>query len=145
MHKGSEHSWGLITKIFHWLVALLITWQIFTGFNLNILKFSPQKIASIEIHKIFGTFILIIILLRLMWRLYNTPPSNKELPKIHRIFSSIIHNLLYALVIFSTIQGILMTQAGGFDVKLLGLVTFPQLISENLNMYPVFKSIHYIL
>ena len=38
-----------------------------------------------------------------------------------------------------------MTQAGGFDVKLLGLVTFPQLISENLNMYPVFKSIHYIL
>ena len=38
-----------------------------------------------------------------------------------------------------------MSQTGGFDVKLLGLITIPRLISENLNMYPVFKNVHYIL
>ena len=31
-----------------------------------------------------------------------------------------------------------MTQAGGFDVKLLGLITVPRLIAENLDMYPNF-------
>ena len=145
MYKGSENSWGLVAKIFHWLLALLIIWQLFTGFNLSTSEFSPQKIAFIEIHKIFGTFILVFILARLGWRFYNTSPSNKKLPKIHHIISTIIHSFLYILVILTTIQGTLMTQIGGFDVKLLGLITMPRLISENLDMYPVFKNFHYTL
>ena len=145
MYKGSENSWGLIAKIFHWLVALLIIWQLFTGFNLSILEFSPQKIFFIELHKIFGTFILVFILIRLGWRFYNTSPSNNSLPKLHRIISTIIHSFLYALVILTTVQGTLMTQVGGFDVKLLGLITMPRLIAENLDVYPIFKSFHYTL
>ena len=101
MYKGSENSWGLVAKIFHWVAALLIIWQLFTGFNLSILEFSPQKIIFIELHKIFGTFILLLILIRLGWRLYNTAPSNNNLPRSHRISSVIVHNLLYILVIFS--------------------------------------------
>ena len=145
MYKNSENSWGLVAKIFHWLVAILIIWQLFTGYNLSTLEFSPQKIAFIEIHKIFGTLILISILIRLGWRLYNTSPSNRNLPKFHRITSTIVHNLLYLLVIFTTIQGTLMTQIGGFDVKLLGLITIPRLIAENLDMYPAAKNLHYSL
>ena len=145
MYKGSENSWGLIAKVFHWLVALLILWQLFTGYNLSTLEFSPQKIALIQFHKIFGTFILVFILLRIVWRFFNTHPSNKNLPRFHRIVSLIVHNFLYILVILTTIQGTLMTQVGGFDVKLLGLITLPRLISENLDMYPLFKSFHYTL
>ena len=145
MYKGSANSWGLVAKIFHWVVAILIIWQLFTGFNLSTLEFSPQKIKFIELHKIFGTFILFFILLRLSWRFYNTAPSNNNLPKFHHIISTIVHNFLYILVILTTIQGTLMTQVGGFDVQLLGLITMPQLIAENLDMYPVFKNIHYIL
>ena len=145
MYKNSENSWGLIAKLFHWIVAFLIIWQLFTGFNLSTLEFSPQKIVFIELHKIFGTLILLLILIRLSWRFYNISPSNNNLPKLHKIISTVVHNLLYILVIFTTIQGTLMTQVGGFDVKLLGLVTIPRLISENLDMYPVFKSLHYNL
>lgn len=72
MYKSSVNSWGLVAKIFHWIVALLIIWQLFTGFNLSTLEFSPQKIVFIELQKIFGTFILIFILFRLGWRFYNT-------------------------------------------------------------------------
>ena len=38
-----------------------------------------------------------------------------------------------------------MTQAGGFDVKLFGLIIIPRLITENLDLYPAFKSFHFIL
>jgi len=38
-----------------------------------------------------------------------------------------------------------MTQAGGFDVKIFGIITVPRLIAENLDMYPIFKIFHYIL
>jgi len=38
-----------------------------------------------------------------------------------------------------------MTQVGGFDVILLGLIIIPRLIAKNLDMYPVFKIFHYTL
>jgi cytochrome b561 len=37
----------------------------------------------------------------------------------------------------------MMTQAGGFDVQLLGLVTVPKFIETNYEMYPTFVQFHY--
>jgi len=79
----------------------------------------------------------------LIWKFFNSPPTNKNLPKLHFFISSIVHNLLYFLVILTTIQGTLMSQVGGFDVNLLSLITLPRIIGENLDMYPIFKKIHY--
>ena len=50
--KATQHSLGLIAKIFHSVLALLLIWQIFTGFNLHNMEFSPNKIVLIGIHKI---------------------------------------------------------------------------------------------
>ena len=88
MYKGSENSWGLVAKVFHWVVAILIIWQLFTGFNLSTLEFSPQKIAFIELIKYLEHLYFVFILIRLGWRFYNTSPSNKDLPKLHRIIST---------------------------------------------------------
>ena len=58
--KATQNSWGLVAKIFHWVLALLLIWQIFTGFNLHNMEFSPIKIGFIGIHKIIGTIIITI-------------------------------------------------------------------------------------
>ena len=127
--KATENSWGLIAKTFHWLLALLLIWQIFTGFNLHNMEFSPAKIGFIGIHKIIGTIIFTIVVLRLMWKFFNSKPDTSTLPKFHRYASAVIHSLLYALVIWIPFQGTMMTQAGGFDVQLLGLITIPKFIA----------------
>ena len=36
-----------------------------------------------------------------------------------------------------------MTQAGGFDVKLLGIITIPKFIETNFEMYPTYVQFHY--
>ena len=59
--KATQNSWGLVAKIFHWVLALLLIWQIFTGFNLHNMEFSPNKIGLIGIHKIIGTTIFTIV------------------------------------------------------------------------------------
>lgn len=48
-------------------------------------------------------------------------------------------------MILTTTQGAFMTWAGGFDVKLFGLITLPRIIGKNLDMYPIFKNLHYTL
>ena len=77
--KATENSWGLIAKTFHWLLALLLIWQIFTGFNLHNMEFSPTKIEFIGIHKIIGTIIFTIVILRLMWKFFNSKPDTNLL------------------------------------------------------------------
>ena len=85
--KASENSWGLIAKIFHWFLAVLLIWQIFTGFNLHNMEFSPSKIAFIGIHKIIGTIIFTVVVLRLIWKFFNSKLDSSDLPKFHRYAS----------------------------------------------------------
>ena len=141
--KATQNSWGLIAKIFHWFLAVLLIWQIFTGFNLHNMEFSPVKIAFIGVHKIIGTIIFSVVVLRLIWKFINSKPDSSDLPTFHKYVSKVIHILLYALVIWIPIQGTMMTQAGGFDVKLLGLVTIPKFIPTNFELYPTFVKFHY--
>ena len=141
--KASANSWGLIAKIFHWFLAVLLIWQIFTGFNLHNMEFSPSKIAFIGIHKIVGTIIFTVVVLRLIWKFFNSKPDYSNLPKFHRYASKLIQILLYVLVVWIPIQGTMMTQAGGFEVKLLSLVTIPKFIPTNFDMYPSFVQMHY--
>ena len=141
--KATKNSWGLITKIFHWLIAILLIWQIFTGFNLHNMEFSPAKIGFIGIHKIIGTIIFTLVVLRLIWRFINSKPEASDLPKAHRYASNIVHTLLYVLVVWIPFQGTMMTQAGGFDVELLGLITIPKFIETNFDMHPIFVQFHY--
>ena len=139
--KATQHSWGSIAKIFHWALALLLIWQIFTGFSLHNMEFSPAKIGFIGIHKIIGTIIFTIVVLRLIWKFFNSKPDTSTLSKFHRYASRVIHTLLYTLVIWIPFQGTMMTQAGGFDVQLLGLVTVPKSVSYTHLTLPTICSV----
>ena len=43
--KGTKSSWGLVAKLFHWSLALLLFWQVATGISLHNMEFSPLKIC----------------------------------------------------------------------------------------------------
>ncbi len=38
--KGTKSSWGLVAKLFHWSLALLLFWQVATGISLHNMEFS---------------------------------------------------------------------------------------------------------
>ena len=141
--KGNENSWGLIAKTFHWTIAFLLFWQVGTGISLHNMEFSPLKIGIIGSHKILGTIIFTLIVLRLLWRFINNHPKNESLPKKHKIISGLVHSILYFLVIFIPIQGTYMTWLGGSDVSMLGLIEIPSFIDMDFLLYQKHLKIHY--
>jgi len=143
MMKATSSDYGLIAKLFHWILAVVILWQLFTGINLSTMEFTPQKGQFIWFHQITGTLLFTLIAFRLIWRFYNRPKFLDDLPPVHRWGSKIIQTLLYILCLWLPIQGSLMTWAGGYDVYLVGLVKIPALVAENRDMYPTFVSFHY--
>src|SRR6266704_2589537 len=75
MLRNTADSWGAPAKFFHWVMAALILAQIALGLTAASWRVSPTKIELFFWHKSTGMLILLLVALRLLWRLAN-PASN---------------------------------------------------------------------
>lgn len=113
--------------ILHWLVALLIVLNFAAAF---VAEDMPKEQASVIMgnHKAIGITILVLTVLRVIWRLmHKAPPLAETLAAWEVALSKVTHGLLYLLMLAIPLSGWLMHSAysGGKPVSLFGLVNWP--------------------
>ncbi|MET0166454.1 MAG: cytochrome b [Vicinamibacterales bacterium] len=140
--RNTAERFGGIAQLFHWaIVALIITQFVLASFMDDLpLK---QKIATINWHKWLGMTVLMLAVLRVLWRLTSTvPPLPSITPAWQRLAAHGSHTLLYALIFLQPLSGWLMSSARNFPVSWFGLFTFPDLISPDRKLYERLHDIH---
>jgi cytochrome b561 len=100
------------------------------------------KPAIMTFHVSFGILILILIVLRLAWRLTHPVAPESSLPRWQRLSSEAVHWLLYGLVLATTITGWLSASFRGWSISLFYLVRLPMLASENESAAEAFDGWH---
>jgi cytochrome b561 len=96
--RNTTRSWGSLSKAFHWLIVLLIINQWWIASRADELK-GLAKLEALAWHKSFGMTILMLAVLRLLWRLVNpTPDLAAETRHWERVLARISHVLLYVLI-----------------------------------------------
>ena len=76
MHiKNTITEYGVISKILHWVSALLLFIQIPLGFYLVDLDFGEQRINIENIHIIIGLTIFYLVITRLLIKIFNPTPK----------------------------------------------------------------------
>ena len=126
MLKNTENSYGLIAKTFHWLIALAIIILITVGFIMSAMEPSPDKYELYNMHKASGVIVLMLVVLRLLWRFSNKivqPPE--DLPNILKLAAKSGHFMLYVFMLLMPISGVLMSYFGGRDISVFGLFVIP--------------------
>ena len=99
MLKNTTQNYGMLAKIFHWLLFMLLTFSVIAGNFIADMPKGPEKFENIGMHKSFGAMILMLILLRLFWRLVNAMPSLPENTSEKQAFMArAMHWVLYALM-----------------------------------------------
>ena len=74
MHsKDTVTEYSLISKLLHWVSAILLFIQIPLGFYLVNLDFGPERISIENIHVIIGLSIFYVVILRLINKIINPP------------------------------------------------------------------------
>lgn len=143
MIKNSENSYGVVAKVFHWGLFLMLSFTVVAGNILVSMPKGPEKFEAIGMHKSFGAVILILVLLRLLWRLINTVPKDPagSDPQLNRMAHG-MHIALYGLMFAQPISGILMSQAAGYPVQFFGLFEFPLLLDKNPALGELFHTAH---
>ena len=109
MHiKNTITEYGVISKILHWVSALLLFIQIPLGFYLVDLDFGEQRINIENIHIIIGLSLFYLVIIRLLIKIFNpTPKLEPSIFKGQKFLAKLNHILLYVTILSITISGIL--------------------------------------
>ena len=99
----------------HWLTAALVVAQVIIGFTFHEMDRGPARTDMFMWHKTVGATILVVVLIRLAYRLMNPPPPYpEELPRWERFAAVWNHRAFYFLLIALPLTG-LIAVSGGSD------------------------------
>lgn len=129
--------------VLHWLMALLIFATFPLGMYMAELKFSPTKLQLVSYHKWIGVTLLLLVVLRLIWRVTHTPPPLPDaLPRWQKTVSGAVHHALYLLLLAVPLSGWLMSSAKGVQTVWLGVLPIPNLLNKNKELGDFFGYLH---
>jgi cytochrome b561 len=141
--KNTANKYGGVAKSFHWLLFLMLTFSIVAGNFLASMPKGAEKLQAAAMHKSFGAVLLMLIMLRLVWRLINVIPRLPDETTAGEAFvAKAMHWGLYALMFAQPLSGIMMTQSAGYPVSFFGLFEFPVFLDKNPELSKTFLSIH---
>jgi cytochrome b561 len=124
-------EYGTTAKVLHWLIVALLLVQYPIGWLMPDIHRGVKPGVGMTLHISFGFVILILIVLRLAWRLTHPVAPESSLAPWQRLCSEGLHWLLYALVLATTITGWLFASFRGWGVSFFFLAPMPMLASEN--------------
>ena|ERR1700759_2820690 len=134
--------YSAVAQTFHWLIAVLVIVQ-FILINQYEHASLAHKIAPIARHKSVGMTILMLAALRLVWRLFNPPPTlPKGMAKLEQIGAKFTHFAFYFLIFAMPLTGWLMSSAKNYSVSYFGLFTWPNLVAPNEQAFDLLKETH---
>ncbi len=108
----------------HWVMAALLVFMIWLGWNMD------DNEARYQLHKSIGITILFLTLARLGWRIFNPPPPLPAgMPRHELLLSRISHIGFYVAMVAMPLGGWLLVSVSPFQVStvLFGAVSWPHL------------------
>jgi len=130
----------------HWLIALIVFGLFPLGFYMHDLPLSPYKLQLYSYHKWAGMTVLLLAVLRVLWRLtHRPPPFVPGLPRWQAFVAHVVHHGLYLLVLAVPVSGWMMSSALGFPVVWFGVLPLPDLVAKNKELGELLKLVHAVL
>jgi cytochrome b561 len=135
--------YSTVAKSFHWIIAALIVTQFVLANLEGDLPIGARKLALLARHKSVGMTILMLAILRLLWRLKHPPPAlPSEMTPLQRALARGTHMAFYVLLFVMPITGWMMSSAKNYSVSWFGLFTWPNLIGKNEAAYNFLHATH---
>jgi cytochrome b561 len=146
MSMLKNRRYAATAQILHWLIALLIVIQFILARMAAHLPLGVRKLALLAEHKSFGMTVLMLVVVRLAWRLKNPPPPlPDDMHRVERFLATVTHVSFYVLLFAMPLSGWLMSSAKNYSVSWFGAFTWPNLIAPNEAAFKYLMALHHLL
>jgi cytochrome b561 len=120
-------SYGNTAKVFHWMIVALLLVQFPIGWLMPDIRRGATPGKAMTLHISIGLIILMLIVLRFVWRLFHPVAPADTLPRWQRLMSENVHWLLYGLVFTTTVTGWFFASFRGWQISFFFAVPLPML------------------
>jgi cytochrome b561 len=133
MMRNTVSSWGSVARLFHWVLGFTIIGMLAFGWWMNHIPARPDRYFYRSIHADIGYVVLLLTVLRLIWRSINpTPALPPDMPRWLRIAAHVNHGAIYLVIIIVTMLGWAHSGARTPDYSSwFGLFHVPQITSPD--------------
>lgn len=129
--------------VLHWLMALALLALVGLGFYMTDMPMSPLKLKVFSWHKWAGITLLVLVLVRMVWRLVSPAPALPGgMSRLMKLAAHGGHLALYGLMLAIPLSGWLMSSAKGFQTVWFGVLPLPDLIGRNLELGKQLSTLH---
>ena len=143
--KNSEHHYGWLAVVLHWLVAAVVVGLFALGFWMVDLSYYDEWYRKgPDLHRSIGLILFAVVVFRLLWRLINTrtrPLASHQRCEV--VSAPRTHSLLYVLMFVAMGSGYLITTADGSSISVFGLFDVPSLTGRVKGMEDTAGAVHY--
>jgi cytochrome b561 len=131
--------YGAVAIAFHWLLALTIAVSFGVGLYMHDLPFSIARVKLFNYHKWAGITILVLSVLRLLWRLTHQPPPVPSrvlaaMPPWQQRAANLSHASMYVLFFAVPLLGWAYSSAAGLPIVWFGVLPLPDFVPVNKDM-----------
>jgi cytochrome b561 len=130
MMPAQQLHYGPTAKVFHWLIVALLAIQLPLGWLMPDIHRGMIPGLAMTVHISIGMTVLVLIVLRFLWRLTHPVAPESNLPLWQRVSSELVNWLLYIIVLLTTLSGWFAASAKGWTIYLFGAVPLPRLVEQ---------------
>ena len=144
---SSARRYSGVAMLLHWLIAGLIVWGFALGWVMtDIPGITPTKLRYFSWHKWIGVSVLVLVLVRILWRATHAAPALPASTHAwERLAAHAGHAALYLLMLAIPVTGYFYSSAAGIQVVYLGIWPLPTLIGPDIALKVVLRTIHVAL
>lgn len=130
--RNNLQTYGLISVLVHWLVALAVLGLFGLGLWMTSLTYyDPWYRHGPALHKSVGVILFMVMLFRIAWLWVSPPPPALENHSaLERISAHAVHMLLYLLLFVVMLSGYLISTADGRSIEVFRLFSIPATLTS---------------
>ncbi|AOI75479.1 cytochrome b [Burkholderia sp. NRF60-BP8] len=129
---------------FHWAIFVLVALA-YLAIEIRGPKGSDSRALWMNVHLTAGTFVLVLSVLRVLWRVVSRVPEAIPQAALLRWLSKLAHVALYVFIIAQPLLGIMMINMGGKPVSLDWLGVSFTLFGPDKALRPTIKEAHELI
>lgn len=147
MLKNTIERYGLVTKLLHWTIAVLILGLIWLGwYMVDLTYFDRWYNESLSWHRSLGLTVLTLAVALILWkRVSPSPQLPGSISGFQRRAASAMHHLLLTLMVLIPITGYLVSTSAGKTIPFFGWFEVPALIPVSTWLRDLAIKLHFYL
>lgn len=136
----SAQRYTLPAILLHWVQAILVVWLLWLGWTMTDLPKGAERSAAYGLHKSLGLLMLLLVAVRLLWRVRNPAPAPLSSGWESKAATG-THHLLYVFLVMAPLAGYLASSFTPYAIKFFGL-EIPKAGWPDESLNGVFKLLH---